>query len=362
MRITEIRCSKLARPMSCSGSLFFTDIEEKTNDAAREGTAFGELLAHKLLGSDHGSHASNGVPFNADMHFYSDDLVPAIKERADQSEILCEQKINWVTSSGIRIMGSSDITYASHDTLYIDDAKYGWSLVNEKENWQLLGYAIGEVIRRQKAFKFISMRILQPRPHHEDGPIREWRITYDELLGYKERIEKRMLEIANGDDSLVTGSQCKYCPAAPKCPALNKAFYRGVELVHEFVQDNVDNKELSFQLDLIKRIEELVKIKKDSIEELAKTRIAAGQVIPNYVAIQNYSDRKWKDCVTPEFMKQMTGKDIIKQEMLSPRQAELAGVPKELVAGLVEKKFIGQKLVRKDHNELGNKIFGKKEG
>lgn len=363
--IKEIRCSGLARPMTCAGSLFFTDLPEQEEiEAAKEGTAFGELVAHKIRGSAFGVQASNGVQFDNDMHFYCDPIVENVMARAKGSEVRCEQSIDWQTQSGIWIKGTYDMGYVTVEdgkkVLNIDDNKYGWRLVEVKDNWQLLGYAIGEALRLREVFSSIRLRILQPRPHHEDGVYREWILTYDELITYKEKIESRCWDIVRGERSLVTNNSCRYCPAAAEhCPAIGKAFFRSVEVVHEFVQDRINNDELSFQLDLAMRIAEIAKTKHDSLKALAVDRLKKGQIIPNYVMEENYGDRKWKSTVTPDLIEMMTGKKIVEQVMLSPAKAEKAGVPKEVVNSLVDRHYLGAKPVRKDHSKLGDKIFGK---
>lgn len=354
-----IRCSSLARPMACAGSLFFKDLPpEEENEAARQGTAFGQMMERMLLGQPVGTHADNGVAFDSEMEFYAKPLFDDIKGRA-QSEIRCEQRVDWIPCPGITIKGSYDVSYVSNGHLYIDDFKYGWGIVEVFENWQLLGYAIGEVIRRQTMFDKIVMRIHQPRPHHEDGSTREWVLTYEQLLAYQERIRERMLQIATGDKTLVTNPKCKYCPAAAVCPAINKAFYRGLEVVHDFVQDNMSEEELAHQLDVISRFDEIVKIRKDSLKALAVDRLKNGKIIPGYVNEASYGDRKWKPGITPDVLKTMTGKDVTISEMLSPAQAEKIGIPKSFVNAIVDRPFLGQKLVKKDGNKLGEQIFGK---
>lgn len=346
--------------MTCAGSLFFKGIvEEPPGEAAKEGTACGEMLQCNLEGRDPGTHATNGVMFDSDMKFYTENFANDIRSRA-ASKVLCEQRCDWQTRSGIMIRGQSDVTYIdASNRLCIDDLKYGWNIVEVKDNWQLLGYAIGEVIRRNIMFEQIVLRIHQPRPHHELGPTREWILSYSELLSYKERIEERMMEIVAGRQDLVTSNHCRYCPAATVCPAFNKAFYRGVEVVHEFVQDSIDEKELAFQLDLITRVKEVMKIKEDSLRSLAIARIGGGKVIPGYVTEQNFGHRKWNNKIDPKTIEILTGKNIMKApEMLSPAQAELAGVPKEFVASFVERPPLGQKLVKKDNSDIGNQIFG----
>lgn len=349
--------------MTCAGSLRFEDLpEQETNDAAKEGTAAGELLAHLLLGTPVPTHATNGVPFDDDMKFFVQEPFKDIISKS--REILCETPINWTTRSGIVIKGSYDVSFTHNNTLYIDDLKYGWGIVDVKENWQLLGYAIGEVIRRQQSFARIVMRIHQPRPHHEDGPTREWVISYEQLLDYKEQIEDRMDQINAGLSELVTGPKCKYCPAAANsaCTAFNRAVFHGVDyILSEFKQDSINDKEISFQLEMFDRIAEIMKIKKGSLEQLAVSRIKSGSIIPNYMAEASYGDRKWKPGISPKVIETLTGIKIVESTMLSPAKAEKLGVPKELIKTYVDRHFIGQKLVRKDSSELGNKIFGKKE-
>ena len=366
--IDNIHCSKLSRAMACAGSLFFKDLpKEETSEQAAEGTAAGEYLERLLTKQPlhpEVTHARNGVAFDLDMRFFALDAAVEIRDKlgGTYQGVLCETQIDWTTRSGIKIKGRYDASFVHEGKLYIDDYKYGFGLVEVKENWQLLGYAIGEVIRRNEAFSEIVLRIKQPRAHHEDGTVREWKITYDELIAYKEQIETRMMAIANGENSLTSGPQCKYCPAAAACPAFNKAYHRGVDLVHQFVQDNMDESELSYQLDLMYRVEELLKTRKGSLELLAVSRIKEGKLIENYGVDNRYGNRTWRSGIDANVIKALTGKDIVKMEMLSPAQAEKVGVPIELIDTVTDRKFLGNKLKKLDSSKLADKIFGAPKG
>lgn len=365
--ITDIHCSQLSRPMKCAGSLRFEGLDQpETGQAAKEGTAAGEylqcLLERKTTTMP--SHAQNGIEFTDDMKFYTNEIAKEILNPIGAgSLVLCETKIDWQTRSGIWIKGQYDASFVRDGKLYIDDLKYGWNLVEVKENWQLLGYAIGEVIRRGTAFDRIVLRIHQPRPHHEDGPTRAWEITHDELIEYKEKIERRMAQIAGGFAELVTGSQCKYCIGTDSpCPAFNRSVFHSVEYVlSDFKQDSITEQEISKQLDLLDRVTEILKIKSDSIKQLAVSKIKNGAIIPGYMVDDSLGDRKWKKSISPEVIEVLCGKKIVETVMLSPAKAEKLGVPKDLVKGFTERFFLGQKLVRKDLNKLGNNIFGKRE-
>lgn len=345
--------------MACAGYGFLTTPEPEGGDAAKAGTAAGELLQFKLEGKPLGTHASNGVYFDDEMYFYTNPILEDILSRAT-TQVLCETRIDWQTESGIWIRGQYDAAFVDNrGYLCIEDLKYGWGIVEVQENWQLLGYAIGEVIRRGQAFTHISLKIHQPRPHHEDGSTREWLITYAELLEYKDKIEKRMHDIVNGQRNFQTGSHCKYCKgAAEACTAFSRLFYRALEVSTEFFQDSLTDEEVSRQLDQIRRAEEVIKIKSDSLTELAVSRIKQGNIIPNYVTEIKYGHRGWKNGVTPEAIKMMTGKDITERVIMSPAKAEKAGISKELIKSFSESKGAGLTLKKKDSTSIGNKIFG----
>jgi len=345
--------------MICPGYVHLELPKSPSNPAAEEGTAAGEYLERLLLNKPLGACASNNVYFDDDMKFYLDPIIEDVKSRAT-SNILCEQNIDWQTSSGIWLKGKYDIAFIDEKgTLCVEDLKYGWGIVEVKENWQLIAYAIGEIIRRGQAFDKISLKIHQPRPHHEDGRTREWLITYSELLQYKDKIENRLQEIADGKKDLQTSSQCKYCMGTGEaCPAFNRLFYRSLEITTEFFQDSIDDDELAMQLEQIKRAEEVIKIKKDSLTELGVLRIKQGKNIPGYVLSKKYGNRIWKNGINPEAIQMMTGKNIIEKTIMTPAKAEKVGVSKDLVNQLTDKKFLGNKLEKKDSTEIGNKIFG----
>lgn len=355
----HIRCSGLARTMACSGFKFLQFEESQGGDAAKEGTAAGEYLEYRLLNKPLSSHASNGIYFDEDMKFYTAPIEKDVKSRASDG-VRCEQRIDWTTRSGIVIKGQYDIAFIDHnDVLCIEDLKYGYGLVEVKENWQLLGYAIGEAIRLNRHFKHISLKIHQPRAHHEDGSTREWLMTWDELLHYKEIIEKKMDDIVAGDRTLTTSPSCKYCPAAGEaCGAFNRLYHNALDVTTDFIQDSLTEQELSTQLDQVKRAEEAIKIKKDSLIELGINRIKEGKLIPNYIQVAKRSNRSWNNNVGPEAILAMTGIDITERNVMTPAKAEKAGVSKELVKSLSGTRPTGFKLEKKNTSEVGNAIFG----
>lgn len=363
--VREIRCSSLDRYMKCPGFAQMTDtLPNLSNPAAEEGTAAGELLQAMLeqrsLKPNVSGVAKNGVRFDSDMYFH---LTPIAQEiLAKNVMISCEGRVDWVPAQGVTIRGSFDISYIVGDTLYIEDLKYGWKIVDVKENWQLLGYTIGVLLKLPERPRYIQFTIHQPRPHHEDGRSRVWKIAIEDLTNYYNMIQARMTEIANGSRQLITGSHCKYCPAAAnRCPAISRSMYEGIEQVmYDFKQDDLTEAEIAEQLRLLEDVSSLVKIKQDSLNDLACMKLKEGKLIPGYGLEEKFGDRSWKADVTPEAIECLTGLVIVEKVIMSPAKAEKLGVDKKLVKDLVERKYTGVKAVKKDFNKDAEKVFGKK--
>lgn len=368
--IKEIRCSSLHRPMNCIGFLSIENLfEEEAGMPAKEGTAIGELLSEmirqKTPSPSFPINASNGVFIDQDMWFYATATYEDILRNAQGSLIETEERIDWQTQAGVTIRGQFDISYVIGDVLCIEDLKYGWGIVDVKENWQLIGYAIGQCYRIYQTYnwlpKSIRFKIHQPRPYHPDGRIRPWEISFEELMKYKDQIEQRMLAYVNGDRTLqTTQKSCKYCPGATSCPALHRSVYKSVETAMDDWSDRqMTNEEIAFELDLLKRAEELIELKYKSLDQLATHRINAGQIIPGYALDSELGDRKWRNDITVEAIKMLTGKDITEVKMLSPNKAEQMGVPRALVKNLTERAQKGTKLIKKDVTDQAKKILPK---
>lgn len=369
----EVRCSKLDRVMNCAGFSHFKDLpEEEPGLPAQEGTAAGELLTAMIeqntLTPKVGTHAANGIRFDEDMWFFVPMVAERIFETAKGNNVTSEQRIDWQAGSGpagpIMVRGQYDASYIVGVTLYIDDLKYGWKIVEAENNWQLLGYAIGRYYQLRDAGAQINdvvLRIHQPRPNSAGDWTRTWVLSVEELLVFSGKIGGQLDRIFNqGVKELTTGKHCKYCPALNRhCPAFDAATFNAVDYVlSNFDQNEMTDRAIAYQLRMFDRIEDIMKIKKDSLESLAISRINKGAVIPGYTIEPSYGDRKWKPFVTPDVLKILTGKDILQPVMLSPAKAEKLGVPKSLVAGITDRFFIKNTLKQGDAGKKADQIFG----
>ena len=122
--------------------------------------------------------------------------------------------------------------------------------------------------------------------------------------------------------------------------------------------DELDNDDLSFQLDHTLRAMKVLKQIHEAYSEQAMHRLKAGQVVNNYTLDNDLTPLKWKSHATPDVVQCMTGRnDLTKPKLITPTQAKTAGVPEEVIDGLAEKHNKGVKLVRTDANAKANKLF-----
>lgn len=368
--VNEIRASSLHRAMACVGSLSVKNvIIEEAGQAAKDGIAVGELLSEMIRQQTSkpkiGVTASNGVYLDNDMWFYANEFYETLVAKANgKHNLSTEMRIDWMTTAGVKIRGQYDVCFIKGTELHIQDLKYGFGLLEAKENWQLLAYAIGKAIGLYNTAQFIPSKIVltihQPRAFHDEGPTRVWEISYEELLQYREMIETMARRHAEGDRTLTTGKGCKYCPAASSCAALNHAVHSAIDTaLTDWNDTEINNEDLPNYLRLLERASEVLDIKKKSMETLTISRIQNGQPVKGYSYEMTYGNRAWKSDVTPDSIKVLTGVDVMEQTMMSPNKAEKAGLSKEFTKFFTEKASRGLKLIKNDLEEEVKQVLPK---
>lgn len=350
-----IRSSSLPRLMVCNGALNFIDLPHPESDAAKEGTAFHELVETRFRNLPVPEKAKNDWVFDADMFYYAGQVLKLIPANA-----ICEQElIVPIVREHMQVVGHLDYAWEEDNgnTLVIMDIKYGHRIVDVNKNWQLLSYAMGELIKRQREYNAIKIMIVQPRPYHLDGPVRTATYTTAEI--YNAYYELRVQLTA--ERSFLTSDKCKYCPGSlGKCAALNTAFYNSVDVV---MSDNMGGdlspEQISSMLKTYDRVKDILKIKVDGLTHYAEERIAAGVAIPGYGIQKQYGHRVWTKNFDAVAIEKMTKVKVQKIVTLSPAELEKQGMDESLIEAFTEKPYKGTKLVPVDQVKLADKIFGK---
>lgn len=367
-----VTADELPRLMACNGSRLLPASlpVAETDHAARDEGIAAHYMATAVFNNEFtideliDRKAPNGVYMTADMAEHVQPYVNAIQHRHYEQSSGCEVDTSFGTDYfrvNVRAdhIGHSIFTASDHgdSTVYVDDFKYGWRLVEPENNWTLIAHAIGYCVSRQIRPQRIQFTIHQPRPHHRDGKSRSWEISYEQLMVFYHQI---VATLTTPTDQLNTGPQCAKCHALATCPAARAATMNAIDAFENAVfSDEMDNVALSFELNTLRIAQTTLNNRLDALEEMAKFRLKAGQVIDGYGVEIQLANTSWRPGITVEMMQMLTGKNLAKPALITPGQAKKAGVSEEVVASLTHRPQTGVKLVRVDANKKAQRLFGK---
>lgn len=355
-----ITATDLPRFMNCNGSRLMTNFisdVKNTNEVREEGNAVHWLIeqtSKKMFEVEEliDRKAPNGVFINSDM---VEHIEPFMNGEGKDGEI---EKITSFSGNTWKIESRADRIKFDGSTLFVDDFKYGWGLIEPEENWTLIAHALGVILNSDGKClpKNIKFTIYQPRPYHMKGAIRSWSISYDQLDLYYHKIAETL---SNPNNLLNTGQHCYKCPAMVHCGAFVKAAMNGIEASENAYNDNINNDDLTFMLDQLKRAGKVLEQAHEAYSELALHRIKKGEIVKNYSIDNDLSRKTWNDNTSSETLRIITGKDLTKNQLITPEQAIKAGVDENIVNSFSSRKTKGIKLVRIDENDKAKKLFKK---
>lgn len=341
--------TNLPRLMNCIGSRLLenlvpnpsgdTTVRDEGNAAHWLAFSVGEL--GNSFSDLVGTKAPNGIFITDEIGEHVQDYIEYLATRSIVfASMECETSF---AGQGFEILGRADNVAHSENTLFIDDFKYGWRIAEPENNWTLISHAIGFVIRSGFIPEKIVFTIHQPRPMHNLGKTRFWEITYSELLEFYAQICARL---GQPSDELTTGSHCAKCPALYPCPAARKAGLNAIEISEMAFNEELNNTDLSNELETLERAQKALTDRLDALKEVAKHRLIKGEIINNYALDRSLGNTTWKKEITPELMKILTGKDCSVAKLATPKQVIARGVPEIAVKSLTYRPETGIKLVR----------------
>lgn len=354
-----LTATDLQRFMTCNGSIKMPENPRfNIDDTVRnEGNAAHWLIEQvfkQVAGTDDfvNKKAPNGVFITDEMVEYVTPFLEAIRGKGD-----VEIDTSHSDGRNYQINGRSDhIEYIEQRSiLYVRDFKYGWTAVEPEYNWTLISHAFGWMSKRP-AYRVthVIFQIFQPRPHHPMGRMREWSVD----MAMLDQLFKRMIDVlSNPSDVLTTSKECKDCPARATCPAAQKAEMNAIDVSEKAFVSDVDDKTLGILLDDLERAIKVLEQGKKAYSEMALHRLKAGKIIPGYSTEKELTNKQWKEGITVETAKLLTGKDLGKKQLMTPTQAAREGVSEAAIESLCERRVKGVKLIRLDADAAAKKLL-----
>lgn len=361
MRVSHAKLSPSAaeRWMTCAGSVVLSEgMPEKSSAFAEEGTkAHG--VAETLLRGEHPG-AVDGAMLDAVLVYVNHVQTLGGKLHIEQRVAVNEQ-----------VYGTADavVWLENERHLHVVDYKHGAGVAVEiHDNLQLKIYALATLLTFKYPATQVTATIVQPRCPHADGPIRS--ITFDvvDLLDFHADLEDAVVAVAfaNGERGITDWAErylepsekgCRWCLAAPKCPALkNKAQDMAKQVFAPGLP--YDPLELAKTLDFLPILEGWVK----NVREFAYGEAEKGREIPQWKLVEKRATRKWKDETSvPAYLNQYAAVDeaaLFERKLISPAAVEKL-LPKDqrgLLDELTVKESSGHTLVHESDKRPAIKV------
>lgn len=369
--------SSSARRVQCSGSTVAEAANPQTEDSpeAAQGTAAhwgcAEMLAGRLI--DVGQVAPNGVYLTAEMveaaDLYCDDVqreLASFGVDPDAGQIEQSLPIKRVHPQS---WGTPDFRIwlarpATRLRLLIYDFKFGHRVVEAFENAQCVEYVAGALDEAQaKGIADVdidvTVKIVQPRAFHRDGPIRSWSFNASDIRALVNIASGAAHEALGPNARFRVGTECRDCRARHACVTLQRAAMDACDVAGQAQPFDLPVAAMALEYRTLQRHRKLLGARESGLQEQLLALGKRGAPIPG-LRIEHGAGRE-RFTVPDDVVIQIgaaLGVNVARPpEAMTPKQAVKAGMPPEVLAGIVNTPRGEAKLVE-DDGSLARRIFG----
>jgi hypothetical protein len=341
----KLSASGAHRWLECLGSVEAEkSLPNTTSFAADEGTAAHELAEIVLESGGNCQELIGNFLIEMNEFVVTQEMADYVQQYVDYVTAqggtqFYEERVDfseWVPEG----FGTSDVIIIKDDTIHVIDLKYGKGLrVDAENNPQAMLYALGAYsdYGYMSDFKTVKISIVQPRLDHID----EWEISVTDLLKWGAWAAEQAETIAKGDAKRTPGEKaCQWCKAKATCPALKS--YTEKVILSQFDEleltnaDTLNNSQIRQALEAKKLIVSWL----DSVENLVKSKLEAGESFPGFKLVAGRSLRKWSDEQDAEkALLQLLDQEAYEKKLLTPAKAEkaLGKTKAKAIQGLIVK-------------------------
>lgn len=336
---------------------------------AAEGTAAHwvawELLANKPIKT--GDFAPGGVVVTEEMIEGGELLCDTIRTRAQifGMQLVIETPI----ACGMihrHVWGTPDCWATSVNSKHIEifDYKFGHRFVDEFWNPQGLCYLAGilEALKINLDYGMsVSFTVVQPRCFYRGEPVRTHNFKLSETRPHFNKLSNMAEAALVQNPTATTNDHCGDCPGRHACSALQLAAYTDAEYANSRAPVELKPAAVALELRMLMRSLDRLQARVDGLKEQTIANLRAGKQIPYFRAEPGYGRQVWK---IPEAqiiaIGNMFGHDLSKPGVITPKQAEKAGVDPAVISGYSFTPSTGFRLVL-DNPQDAPRTFGKIE-
>ena len=345
------------------------------NEAADEGTVAHAQLARMVKGDIFPDLTGINTPvsgYTGEMKQMLPPIAKAIRDwtAADASVWKGKRYVEtWIDIPGIHAGcgGTPDFAALNHETrtARIDDLKWGYGIVQDYENWQLIAYAAGvsDLIEHELASWSFELWIHQPRVWHREGTSRVWKLTYPQLAGYIRQLRGAAEEAMGNNPQANPGPYCKHCTARHACKALRAAGLAAYEQASDATPLDLPPMALGRELAILSRAEELLESRLSGLRAQVEALLRRGEAVPGWAMEHKPGAKAWTKPVAEVLaLGSALGVSLAKlPEPITPTQATNLGIPVELIDAYAARKPAAAKLVQVTLADAAKAFGGNKE-
>jgi len=328
---SRIGASSMHRWSVCPGSVKLSQgLANTTSKYAEEGTKAHEIAAKILEDMFKFKSIVDAIP-DGEMG----DAIRVYIEHVDQIvqsmhsyKILIEHKFN-LSHLHPGLYGTSDcVVYDEiNKILHVIDYKHGAGIPVEVENnEQLMYYGLGVLLSLNLPVNKVILTIVQPRCFHSQGSIRSWSPNIEELIDFTEDLIQSAKRTEDPNAPLKSGDHCRFCPAAFKCPELERMAQVSASMVFTPVVDKpYSPDQLAKALSLIPTLEAFI----SNVKEIAQAEALKGNMPTGFKLVNGRSSRDWRDNINVQEVLALTY-GLSDEEIYSKKIKSVAQVEKLL--------------------------------
>jgi hypothetical protein len=329
--------------------------------AADEGTAAHWVLERTLIGETVptvGDTAPNGVAVTADMIRHAADAADYVESLCVETgaQVKVEYRLSMRLPDGTVIPGTTDILILSGDgrTLHVIDYKYGHGHVPaDSPQLKIYGIAAAQEFGRE----VVHLHVIQPRDYTAKSP-RSYHFTPAAQNDFCDEVANALRYAHMSKPYAVAGSHCLRCPGRGHCETLRTA---SLEFSGTCGTDTTAPEAVAAELSIAQQAVDLATARLKGLQDEATYVLSGGGVVPGWALERKPGRQQWKASDEAHVLALAdafgVGDAVSKRVLITPLQAQKAGLPAELVKLHTERPLGEPKLVPAGET-LAAKTFG----
>lgn len=325
--------------------------------AADEGTAAHEVLEKALRLEGTPTTASNGVAITDEMRNHAEAALQFVwRLQGDGGEFWTERQLTMTLPDGTAILGTADVVVLPPDgkTVHVIDYKYGHGHVPaDSPQLKIYGVAAAQEFNRE----VVHLHVIQPRDYTARSP-RSYHFTPAAQSEFCDEVANALRLAHAAKPYAVAGSHCLRCPGRGPCGTRRAAT---MEFAERCATEMISPEALSEELKIAQMAVDLATAGLRGLQDEATHVLSGGGVVPGWALERKPGRQQWKASDEAHVLALAdafgVGDAVSKRVLITPLQAQKAGLPAELVK-LHTERPVGEPKLVPAADTLAAKTFG----